>query len=93
VFYKTSWFTYAIGRTIAQVPYLAMPNLLAGSAIYPELLQHKATPANVARTALALLEDRTGLATVRLELSSLMEPLRRPGASQRAAQAILRLLN
>jgi lipid-A-disaccharide synthase len=70
-----------------------MPNLLAGSAIYPELLQHKATPANVARTALALLEDRTGLATVRLELSSLMEPLRRPGASQRAAQAILRLLN
>jgi lipid-A-disaccharide synthase len=93
VFYRTSWPTYFAARMLVQVPFVAMPNLLAGRAIYPELLQHDATPEQIANTALALLEDRTGLAATRLELLSLMDPLRKRGSSQRAARAILRLLD
>jgi lipid-A-disaccharide synthase len=33
--YKTSRLTFAIGRRIVTVPHLAMPNLLAGTAIVP----------------------------------------------------------
>jgi lipid-A-disaccharide synthase len=93
VFYKTSWVTYVAARMVIGVDYLSMPNLLAGRALYPEFVQHAATPENLARCALDLLQDRTGLEALRLELNSLIEPLRKRGSSRRAAQAILRLLD
>ena len=40
--YKTSWSNYLIARQIVAVPYLAMPNLLAGEQLYPEFIQHRA---------------------------------------------------
>jgi hypothetical protein len=41
--YKTSWATYQIGRRIVKVNSLTMPNLLAGTTVYPEFLQDAAT--------------------------------------------------
>jgi len=37
--YKTSWSTYQIGRRIIRVAFLAMPNILAGEALFPEFVQ------------------------------------------------------
>jgi lipid-A-disaccharide synthase len=90
--YKTSWSTYQIGRRIIQVKYLAMPNLLANESIFPELIQHDATAENIARTALELLNDAQRRETIRVKLTKVVESLGGPGASQRAAQAIVRLL-
>jgi lipid-A-disaccharide synthase len=90
--YKTSWSTYQIGRRIIQVKYLAMPNLLANEAIFPELIQHDATADNIARTVLDLLNDPQRREAIRAKLTKVVESLGGPGASQRAAQAILRLL-
>ena len=87
------WLTYLAGRMVIGVDYLSMPNLLARQEVYPEFVQHAATAENISRTALALLADRTGLEAMRFTLASLVEPLRRAGASQRAARAILKLLN
>ena len=87
--YKTSWITYQIGRLIVTVPYLTMPNLLAGRAVFPEFVQGDATAENLAREALALLggEDRRREAAA--ELDKIMKSLGGSGAAQRAAQAIL----
>lgn len=90
--YKTSWSTYQIGRRIIQVKYLAMPNLLANEAIFPEFIQHDATAENIAHAALDLLKDPQRREAIRAKLAKVVESLGGPGASQRAAQAILRLL-
>jgi len=88
---KTSWSTYHIGKRIIQVKYLAMPNLLANEAIFPELIQHEATAENIARAALDLLNDPQRRVVIRAKLTKVVESLGGPGASQRAARAILRL--
>jgi lipid-A-disaccharide synthase len=90
-FYKTSAFTYLIGRQIVSVKYLAMPNILAGKALFPELIQHEATPRNIARAALELLENAARRGEIRAGLREVIATLGGPGATARAAAAILDL--
>jgi lipid-A-disaccharide synthase len=92
VFYKTSWPTYFIGKQIITVKYLAMPNLIADEAIYPEFVQQTATPENIAAAALELLRDEKRRAEVQRKLARVIASLGKPGAPQRAADAILSLL-
>jgi lipid-A-disaccharide synthase len=91
VFYKTSWPTYFIGKQIVTVKYLAMPNLIADEAIYPEFVQQTATPGNIAAAALELLRDEKRRAAVQGKLAGVIASLGKPGAPQRAADAILSL--
>jgi lipid-A-disaccharide synthase len=90
-FYKTSALTYAIGRQIVSVKYLAMPNILAGKALFPELVQHEATAQNIAGAALDLLENAGRRGEIRAGLSEVISALGGPGATARAAAAILGL--
>jgi lipid-A-disaccharide synthase len=90
--YKTSWSTYEIGKRIIKVNFLAMPNLLAGDAIYPEFIQHAATPANISRAAVDFLENSPRREATRLKLAKVIGLLGGPGANQRAACAIVNLL-
>jgi lipid-A-disaccharide synthase len=92
VFYKTSWPTYFIGKQIVSVPYLAMPNLLAGEEIYPEFIQQAATPENISSAAIGLLRDSNRGAQVKMSLAKVIASLGGPGAPDRAANAILSLL-
>ncbi len=89
--YKTSWSTYQIGKRIIQVNFLAMPNLLANEMIYPEFIQNEATPENISCEALVLLNDPERCAEIKNELTKVVESLGSPGASERAAKAILSL--
>jgi lipid-A-disaccharide synthase len=90
--YKTSWSTYQIGKRIIQVKFLAMPNLLANEIIFPELIQHNATPENIAAEAIDLLTKPERREGIKLKLKSVVEKLGPPGASDRAAKAIANLL-
>jgi lipid-A-disaccharide synthase len=90
-FYKTSALTYAIGRRIVTVNFLAMPNILAGKALFPELIQHEATARNLANAALELLNDAARRDAIRAELRDVISTLGGPGATARAAAAILDL--
>ena len=92
VFYKTSWPTYFIGKQIVTVKYLAMPNLIADEAIYPEFVQQTATPKNIAAAALQLLRDEKRRAVVQGKLAGVIASLGKPGAPERAAETILSLL-
>jgi lipid-A-disaccharide synthase len=87
--YKTSWSTFQIGRRIIQVPHLAMPNLLAGKAVMPELIQDAATPEALTEAALRLLSSPGALAETREALARVRRLLGPPGAAERAAEAIL----
>jgi lipid-A-disaccharide synthase len=90
-FYKTSWGTFQIAKRIVHVNHVAMPNILAGETLYPEFLQNQATAHSLARAALALLDNPDRRLHIRTELGKLAHSLGPPGASQRAASAILSL--
>ena len=90
--YKTSWSTYFYARQIVMVKHIAMPNLLANETIYPELIQGAATAENIAREALQLLNDAKRRDEVKIKLAQIVKSLGEPGASQRAAQAVVSLL-
>jgi lipid-A-disaccharide synthase len=68
-----------------------MPNLLAGEALYPEFIQDSATPRNIAGAALELLAAPARLAQIRARLGEVVSALGGPGATKRAAAAILEL--
>lgn len=87
--YRTSWSTYQIGKRIIQVPFLALPNLLAGKSVFPEFIQDAATPEAVADAALDWLRNPECHRRTVEELSRLRESLGTPGACRRAAEAIL----
>jgi lipid-A-disaccharide synthase len=91
-FYKTSWSTYHIGKRIIQVPFLAMPNLLAGRVVMPELVQHEVTGERIAAEALKILSDPERRADLKRGLGEVSRSLGEPGACERAAEKILRLL-
>lgn len=57
VFYRVSSLTAAIVRRKLLVPWVGLPNVLAGRFVVAELLQEDATPANLARAALNLFDD------------------------------------
>ncbi|MBI5209496.1 MAG: lipid-A-disaccharide synthase [Elusimicrobia bacterium] len=89
VVYKLSWPTYAIARALIRVRHIAMVNILAGKGLVPELIQHDATPDNVARKALSLLENTKRYAALRRDLLALRPMLGKPGTAQRAAGEIV----
>jgi lipid-A-disaccharide synthase len=47
--YRANPLTYALGRMLVNVDYLGIANLLLGEPMYPEYIQHAATPAALAR--------------------------------------------
>lgn len=89
--YKTSWLTYQIGKRIVTVKSLTMPNLLANEEVFPEFVQNTATPENISRAALELLQNESRRAQIKKRLAEIVSQLGGPGASQRAAATILSL--
>jgi lipid-A-disaccharide synthase len=82
---RSHWLTAFLLRRLVRVDYLAMPNLIMGEAVVPELLQEAAQPERVADAVQELL---TGPARIQQEarLARLREGLSRGGAAHRAAQ-------
>jgi lipid-A-disaccharide synthase len=89
--YKTSWSTFQIGKRIVKVKYLAMPNLLADEEVFHEFIQDDATAENISHTAIDLLNRPERRAQIKQKLSRIVQSLGKPGASERAAKAILGL--
>jgi len=90
--YKTSWLTFQIAKQIVSVKFLAMPNLLANEEIFPEFIQDRATPENLAREAIDLLNNSARREAIKSKLEKIVATLGGPGAGQRATDAIVKLL-
>ncbi|MSR35538.1 MAG: lipid-A-disaccharide synthase [Gemmatimonadetes bacterium] len=93
VAYRVHPLTAAIGRRLIRVPYVALPNLIAGKVVVPELLQEAATPQRLAATLLPLLDPASAeRARMLSELSGVRGLLGTPGASARVAEMAVELL-
>ena len=89
VVYRLSPLTYRLGKPFVHVDTYAMANLVAGERIVPELIQDAFTPEAVADEALKVLTDPAHATRVRESLRRVRSRLGTPGASRRAAQAVL----
>ncbi|HKY71419.1 MAG TPA: lipid-A-disaccharide synthase [Nitrospira sp.] len=87
--YKTTLPTYWIARSLVQVKWIGLVNLVAGRSIVPELIQDEATPERLCQEARRLLTDRQGYNAMKHELRLVRDSLGEPGASRRAAEVML----
>jgi lipid-A-disaccharide synthase len=89
--YKTSPITFNIGRRLVNIPHIAMPNVLAGHKIIPELLQSEANAERIANEAMDLLNDKDAFREISADLLRLRESLFRDEGIRLVAEAALRL--
>ncbi|WP_242104395.1 lipid-A-disaccharide synthase [Lysobacter sp. M2-1] len=85
--------TYRIVRAfgLLKTRYVSLPNVLAGEALVPELLQDDCTPDRLAAAVLHWFEQPEAVAALRPRFRAIHEALRR-NASERAAEAVTELL-
>ncbi|BCO08360.1 hypothetical protein GF1_07360 [Desulfolithobacter dissulfuricans] len=90
--YRLSPRTYQLGRLLIKLDHFSLVNLIGGREIIPELLQDQVTPENIAREIKPLLEDTPRRRTMLAGLTEVRDRLGSPGASERAAEIALQLL-
>lgn len=75
VVYRVSRLTYEIARRIVKVPFVAMPNLIAGKMVVPELIQNDFTAGNIVRHIEPLLPEGAVRESMKMELARIRELL------------------
>jgi lipid-A-disaccharide synthase len=90
---------YRLGRATAWIiqrlmraPFFSQPNLLAGRAVVPELFQDAVTPVALADALARWLDNRAARTETESLFTALHEQLKL-GASERAAEAVLALID
>jgi len=89
--YRQSRVTATIGRALFYLPYVGLPNVLAGEFLVPELLQSRATPAALAAALIDLLRDTAGQRR-QVERFTEFHHLLRQNTASKAADAVLSVL-
>jgi lipid-A-disaccharide synthase len=93
VVYRLAPLTWLLGRRLVKLDTFAMPNLIAGQRIVPELIQKDFTPENVARELNAVIPDGPARHNMQTALRMVQDRLRdRQDAEPpalRAAQEVL----
>jgi lipid-A-disaccharide synthase len=92
VVYRTSAASYAIGKRLVNVSWISLVNIVAGEEVVPELIQEQFHAARLEREGAALLGAPEELAKMRLALARVAARLGPRGGSDRAAEAILEVL-
>ncbi len=90
--YRQSPLSWALQRRMMYLPYVGMPNILAGELLVPELLQGRATPAALAAALLELLRD-TAAQRRQVERFREFHVLLRQNTAEKAAEAVLQVLD
>ena len=85
--YRLNPLTYWLMKRKALLPYVGLPNILAGEFIVPELMQDEATPANLAQAVGNWLDNKSAQEQLRGRFARLHEALAR-GHDERVVQAL-----
>jgi len=89
--YKMLPLTYWLSKRKAYLPYVGLPNVLAGKFVVPEILQDDATPENLAQALLNLVNDKDAVEELEVLFADMHSQLKQDTA-HKAAQAILPFL-
>jgi len=75
IFYRLSAITARLVRPRLEVPWIGLPNVLAGRFVVPELLQEEATGENLALAALNLFDDTVARHAIEADFASFAREL------------------
>ena len=93
IVYKVAYLSWLIGKSLVKIPYIGLINIVAGDMIAPELIQEQCTPQNIADRAVAILRNPREVERARYLLGTVPVNMGARGASRRAAQAVLAVMN
>lgn len=89
--YRMPWLSWQMLKRMNYLPYVGLPNILAGRFVVPELLQDDANPDRLAETIMSIVNDKLILNDIRAEFTQMHELLRQNN-EEKAAEAVLTYL-
>ena len=89
--YRMPTLSWWILKRMNYLPYVGLPNILAGKFVVPELLQKEATPQKLADAVSLLLVDKTKIKEIEQEFTAIHKSLKQNSA-KKAAQVVLSYL-
>jgi lipid-A-disaccharide synthase len=93
VCYRVSRLSEVVARLLKRSAWISLPNIVAGRAAVPEILQDKVTGARLASEAERLLVDPEAATAQRAAFKDVRSRLGQPGVGARAAAAVLRIVD
>lgn len=93
VIYRVSPISAFLARPLIRTKFFAMPNLIAGRQVVPELIQDAFTPDALEKETRRLIDSPETLAQMRLALKDVSAKLGPGGAIERAADVFAGLLH
>ncbi len=93
IVYRLSALSYWLGRLLVKVPFIGLPNILAGRGIVREFIQHEATAANMADEIAKILDDADYRTRMTQALLEVKEKLGSRDGSKALARLAADLLN
>ena len=93
IVYRTSFFTYFIGRQLITLDRIGMVNIILDGKIIPELIQSEVNEKKIFSEAEKILSNEQNYDLKKRKLENIRDKLGKIGASKNAAQLIIEQLN
>ncbi len=93
VCYKANHLSYLIARKLIKIKFISLVNLILDKEAVTELIQHDLNENRLKLELNALLHDENRKTRMMTDYKTLHEKLGGPGASERTARAMLKILN
>ncbi len=90
--YRIAKLSHFIMKRMAYLPWVGLPNILAGKEVVPEILQDEATPENLAEALVKLYENSENTAMIETVFSGIHRQLQQ-NTAEKAAAAVIQCLN
>jgi len=90
VIYKTALLSWLILKSIVKIDFISIVNILAKEEVFPELIQYKASPANIAGHCRNFLNNPEYYNLTKKKISRIKDVLSSKPASKTAAREILK---
>jgi len=92
--YRTHPLTYFWAKRVVQVPHIALPNLIVGRELVPELVQGDVTPQAIVDRLTPLIDDHSAERSAMIRgFAEVRGRLGRPGAARRVAEMAIDILD
>jgi lipid-A-disaccharide synthase len=92
IVYKTSSFTYFLGKRLVKTKHIGLPNILAQKTIVPELIQKDFSGERIAYEVTQILKNQIVRDKMIQELTAIKKSLGEPGAARRTAALAWQML-
>lgn len=90
--YRLSALTYWLGRLLVRIPFIGLPNIVAGRLIVKEFIQREANAGTLSAEIAKILNDRQYAKTMRKELARVKEAIGEASGSRNMAEVAAGML-